>query len=66
MKKPSIVLTKKQAKALDLAWDVLQYGQTSTIANGGDFTKRNERKCQAAARVIGEILDKAGYGVDDE
>ena len=61
-----VTLTEKQCKALCRAWDVLHSGESITRYNVWDFTKRHETRDRAAARVIDELLDQAGYDEDAE
>lgn len=58
-----VTLTLRQITALERAWDVLQHGYTETIYNS-DLAKRHETRDQSAARVIDELLEKAGVDCD--
>lgn len=64
MKTKPVTLNAKQIRALERAWEVLGSGYSSDRYNGGDHAKRHNSRDRAAARVIDELLEKAGIDCD--
>ncbi|MDE2107171.1 MAG: hypothetical protein KGL39_58740 [Patescibacteria group bacterium] len=56
-----VTLTARQAKALERAWEVLQYGYVADASNGFEPAKRNTKRDRHAAQVVSDLLDAAGY-----
>lgn len=54
--KRTVMLTAKEVKALERAWEVLHYGYVADAHNGYDPMKRNHKRDQRQAEIIHELL----------